>query len=289
MAKQKLVYFIPNSRWFGRRPWIIWPQSALILTSLLKEDFDFKILDANIYNFSEDKCKLLLREMQPAAVLVSGFSVEYQRQYHTALALAKATCPDAITVLGGVYPTVLGEEAIKDSNIDYIFLGHAEERICEFLSLALGGDKKVKNLPGIGFRDESGNIVINPVRSHISEVKKLAKLDYSLIDVDAYLEFKGKDYQFNTVYRTSSLVTSYGCPYNCLFCAARTISGRGIAYRSVENVLEEIELLKYKYRVENLAFIDDYFLGDRQRIYSILNAFIERKYNLPWKSANVCA
>jgi len=289
MPKANLVYFIPNSRWFGRRPWVIWPQSALILTSLLKEDFNFKILDANIHDLSQDQCKSLLQTERPAAVLVSGFSVEYRQQYHAALALARATCPDAITVLGGVYPTVLGEEAIRDPNLDYIFLGHAEERICEFLSLAMGGSKKVQDLPGIGFREKSGDIVINPVKSYISEVRKLAKLDYSLIDVGAYLQFKGKDYQFNTVCRTASLVTSYGCSYNCLFCAARTISGRGTAYRPVGDVLEEIELLKYKHRVENLAFIDDCFLGDRPRIYSILNSFIERKYNLPWKSANVCA
>jgi ribosomal protein L24 len=49
-----------------------------------------------------------------AAVLVSALSVEYHRQFHAVLAMAKAAVPGVVTVMGGVYPTVLAEEALKD-------------------------------------------------------------------------------------------------------------------------------------------------------------------------------
>lgn len=287
--KLKVVLFIPNSRWFGKRPWIILPHAPLILTALLKNDFDFRLLDANIYDLSEEECKLRLQEINPAFVLCSGFSAEYHQHYHKAMELAKSACSDAITVLGGVYPTVLGEEAIKDSNIDYIFIGHAEERLCDFLHLAFNRDAKLKDFSGIGFRDESRDIMINPVKSYRANLKKVVKPDYSLFDVDSYLNQKCKDYQFNTVERTAIIITSYGCPHNCLFCAARTINGRGVVYRPAEDVLEEIEFLKTSYDVKHLVFLDDYFLGNRLRIHSILNAFIERRYNLSWKAANVSA
>jgi anaerobic magnesium-protoporphyrin IX monomethyl ester cyclase len=206
------------------------------------------------------------------------------------MAMAKTVRPDVITILGGVYPTVLGEEAIKDPNIDYIFLGHAEGRICEFLHLALAhNENKLKELPGIGFRGEHGVVVINPVENSISGVKRLEKPDYSLIDVIGYLNQPSKDYQFNSGRPSAPIISSYGCPYNCLFCASRTISGRGTAFRPENDVLEEIELLKTRYGVENLIFIDDCLLASRPRIESILNAFIERNYNLTWKAATVSA
>lgn len=288
--KSKVVLLIPNSRWLDKRPWIMWPHSALILTRLLKDEFDFEILDANIRDLSEDACKERLKGVNPAAVLVSGFSVEYYQQYHIAASLAKAVCPETVTVLGGVYATVLTEEAVKDDNVDYVFVGHAEERIVDFLRLALAQDKKrLKNFPGLSFRDEGGQAVDNPVKTYISDVKELLKPDYSLIDVDAYLKHKSKDYQLVSDHYSAPIVSSYGCPHNCLFCAARTISGRKTTYRPVEHIIEEIEFLKDNYGVRHLVFLDDYLIGDKQRISKLLNTFIERNYNLTWKAANVSA
>jgi anaerobic magnesium-protoporphyrin IX monomethyl ester cyclase len=240
-----IVLVIPNTRWRGRRPWLILPHAPLILTALLKYEFKFHILDANVSDLSEEACATKMRSLNPVAVLVSGFGTEYYLQYHAVMAMAKTVRPDVITILGGVYPTVLGEEAIKDPNIDYIFLGHAEGRICEFLHLALAhNENKLKELPGIGFRGEHGVVVINPVENSISGVKRLEKPDYSLIDVIGYLNQPSKDYQFNSGRPSAPIISSYGCPYNCLFCASRTISGRGTAFRPENDVLEEIELLK---------------------------------------------
>jgi radical SAM superfamily enzyme YgiQ (UPF0313 family) len=266
------------------------PHTALILTTLLKDEFDFDILDANARDLSEEDCAMYLRKARPRAVLVSALSVEYCIQYHRALDLAKEIDSDVVTILGGVYPTVLEEEAVKDPKIDYIFIGHAEERLQEFLHLVIAGDKKkIRSLPGIGFRDEQGKAVINPVKSYIQNVKNLVKLDYSLIDVNAYVKQDSKDYQFNSSKRSLPIITSYGCNYNCLFCATRTISGRGVAYRPANDIFEEIEFLKERYNVENLIFFDDCLLGDRKRIDMMLKTFIERRYNITWKVATVSA
>jgi radical SAM superfamily enzyme YgiQ (UPF0313 family) len=288
--KRKVLLVIPNTRWHGRRPWVILPHAPLILTALLKEEFNFHILDANISDMSEETCVAHIRSLDPEALLVSGLGTEYYSQYHAVMALAKAVRPDMITILGGVYPTVLGEEAMKDPNVDYIFLGHAEERVCNFLYLALArNEKQLRNLYGIGFRDKNGLAVINPVTTYISDVKALVQPDYSLMDVMNYMRQSLKDYQFNSDRPSLPMISSYGCPYNCLFCASRTISGRSTAFRPVEDVLQEIEFLKIQYGVESITFIDDCLLASRPRIESILNAFIERNYNLTWKAASVSA
>jgi radical SAM superfamily enzyme YgiQ (UPF0313 family) len=285
-----VALIIPNSRWQGKKGWMILPHAALILTALLKEQFDFRILDANAADLSEAAVGAWLREHQPRVVLVSALAVEYHGQYHAIPALARAHCPEAVTVIGGVYPTVLGEEVLRDPNVDWIFTGHAEERAVEFLRLILAGEReRVRALPGVGYRDASGAPVINPVASHIGDVKQLVRPDYSLLDVAAYVDQNSKDYQFNARVPSAPIISSYGCPYNCLFCATRTISGRGVVYRPVEEVLEEIDFLRTRFGVRHLVFIDDCLLGNRPRIEALLGGMIERKWDMSWKAASVSA
>lgn len=288
--QRPVVLVIPNSRWFEKRAWLLLPHAALLLTAMLKHDFDFRIVDANAGNLTEEETRVRLAAIRPSVVLVSCLTVEYHQQYHRVLALARDAVPETLTVLGGIYPTVLGEQALRDANLDYIFVGHAEERAAPFVRLARDRDhERLRRLPGVGFRTPAGAPVINPVPGYIGSVKRLAKPDYSLIDVQAYMGHLSRDYQTNSQRRAAPLITAYGCPYNCLFCATRTISGRGIAYRPAEEVLEEIDFLVSRHGVEELIFLDDSLLGDRRRIVRILEGLVERRYPLTWKTMNLAA
>jgi len=147
----------------------------------------------------------------------------------------------------------------------------------------------VQDLPGIGFRDRGGQLRINPVTSYIGDLATMVQPDYSALDLKPYLIRETRDYQINSAVRSAPLLTSYGCPYNCLFCATRTISGYKVAYRPIENVLAEIEFLVQEYGVQELAFIDDCFLADRSRVEQLLNALMEKQLGLTWKAATVSA
>lgn len=288
-----IMLFIPNTRWLGKRPWLLIPHSALILTAVLKGKFNFCILDANIEDLSEDECLVKIRQMDPSVFLVSGVSVEYFQQYHKSFELAKMANRKCITVFGGIYPTVMGQEALEDQNIDYIFMGHAEGRAPEFLRLLLNGEHHfTKNLAGIGFNEKNGKSVINRVNSLLSELNSslaAVKPDYSLINTKAYLHQRTIDYNFNFAGPTGILLTSYGCKYNCVFCATRAIRGKDIVFRPAVDVLEEIEWLMREHGTNHLSFLDECFLADRERAKTIMNAFIERGYNLTWKMPNVSA
>ncbi|MBI4665257.1 MAG: radical SAM protein [Nitrospinae bacterium] len=288
--KRKVTLLMPNTRWFGRRPWIMLQYAPLILTTLLKDEFDFSIVDANAGDLSEEECLNRLRELNPEALLVSGLSTEYFQQFHAGIAMGKKLNPDCVTIMGGVYPTVLGEEVLKDTNLDYIFQGHAEERVNEFLRLALAdGHEAVKKLPGVGFRNADGKAVINPVATYISDVKEQVKPDYSLVDMNCYLNQNTKHYQLNSNLPTATILTSYGCPFNCMFCATRTVSGRGVAFRPEEDVLEEIGYLVKNFGVANVIFIDDFFLAKKKRCITMMEEMVRRGYNLEWKIMTVSA
>lgn len=288
----RVLLFIPNTRWFGKRPWFVIPHSALILTSMLKNEFDYHILDANAQNLDERECAERIAALDPALFLVSGVSVEYFEQYHKAFELAKGDCPDCRTIFGGVYPTLMANEAMEDARIDFVFLGYAEGRVVPFLTCLLNGDtERIREMDGVGYR-ENGNVRIAPFSKflyELNEQERAVKPDYSSLDVGFYLDQAGKEYNYSFPGRTAILLTSYGCPYNCVFCATRTLRGRRIVFRPTEDVLEEIEWLVATHGVQHLSFLDECFLADRQRAEVIMRAMIQRSLNLTWKMPNVSA
>lgn len=287
--KKNVVLFLPNTRWFGKRPWMMISHAALLLTAMLKEKFDFSIIDATAHNLSEEECLGRLENISPDVVLISALSVEYHAQYHRAVYLSKKACPEVLTVMGGVYPTVMSDEAMSDTQLDYIFIGPAEERIVPFLDLLFENNiEKIRKFPGIGFR-ENDDIRIDRKRIVRTDISTIVQCDYSLVDMEPYMIRAGHDYQFNSLKRSAPIISSYGCPHNCIFCATRTISGRSILFRPVRDVLEEIEFLIENYQVDDIVFLDDNFLHKRKRTIELLQSIIDNQYNISWKIATVAA
>jgi len=289
-SQRKIVLIIPNSRWFGKRKWLCLPYAALILTAILKKSYDFSIVDANGGDLSLLEVEQRLRELSPAAVLITAGSVEYHRQAHAAAEVSRRACPSAAIVMGGIYPTVLSEEAVKDTCVDWLFLYHAEERIEAFLDLILAGeDEQARRFPGICYRDANGGKVEIPTKSHIGDVKEMIQPDYSLVEMEPYILQNSLDYQFNSEGNAAFVITSYGCQYNCLFCASRTISGRRTVFRPVEHVFAEIDYLMREHDVSNIVFLDDALLMKRSRFLEILDGLKAYGGKLTWKTATVAA
>ena len=78
------------------------------------------------------------------------------------------------------------------------------------------------------------------------------------------------------------IMTSRGCNRRCIFCFQIDRERKnGSRYRSVENVMQEIELcLKHGYR--EIKFIDDTFAADYNRALQIAQAIKARKLDFTW-------
>lgn len=60
---------------------------------------------------------------------------------------------------------------------------------------------------------------------------------------------------------TESVIASRGCPFNCSFCqpTLRELFGKKLRYRSAENIVAEMEMLKSRFGVADFFFYDDTF------------------------------
>ena len=70
-------------------------------------------------------------------------------------------------------------------------------------------------------------------------------------------------------YHLGLVQTSRGCPFDCIFCSQRLITGRRFRYRSAENVIAELEFLIHDCQQESIMFVDDFFTANPKRVMEL--------------------
>jgi radical SAM superfamily enzyme YgiQ (UPF0313 family) len=294
---RKILLIQPNYAWLNKRTWPFPPYTLCLLKATLKDNYEVEVFDPNLRNLSEDEVTECLSKIKPDLVGVTSVSTEYFDTTKLLISLIRKTLPDAMIIFGGVIPTVLIEESMQDRNVDYWLMGEGEESFPKFIEELENGTNDFSSISGLAYLD-NGKACINEVK-FIKHLDKLPFPDYTNIKADKdFKEVDLKDYgHIRMKYAPGLLprnhpfavtITSRGCPYRCIFCAGRTVSGDRVRYRSAENVLAEIDVL-YKKGIKEVIFLDDHFLADKKRATEIMNGILKRNYGITWKCVNVTA
>ena len=284
-----ILLMIPNYAWFGKRPWNTLPFAIPILAAVLK-GFNFEIMDCNLNNYSEEDVDNILRKKEAKLVLISTISYDYHRTYHTLAGIVKRVMPDCVLMMGGVYVTTCIDHVMADINVDIGMMGHAEGRLDILVSDILNNRWiNIEETEGVAYR-KNGKVIFNPLISNVADVKQMVKPDYEKTNIQKYID---RDVAVSVNYVNESrkhfanVLSSYGCPYNCIFCASRSISGRKVVVRPAEDVLEEIDFLVKECGIELLNIMDDNILFDKERAKFIFNEIIKRNYGIEIRIDNL--
>lgn len=287
--ENKILLLVPNYSWFGKRKWNTLPFAIPILASILK-DYNLEIIDANINNYSEKELADILENKKSDIVLISVISYDYSVIYHKMAEIVKKVRPSCTLVMGGVYVTTCIEHVMEDQNIDIGMIGHAEERLCPLIDAIIRNDiNTIESMEGIAFRNAK-EVIINPLSANVADVKKMVKPDYSLTAIKQYVNQENAlatNFVNESKKHFANILTSYGCPYNCLFCASRSISGRKVVVRPAEDVLEELDYLVNECNIELLNIMDDNILFNKERAKYIFSEIIRRKYDIEIRIDNL--
>jgi len=185
---------------------------------------------------------------------VVAFSVMTNAFPHVApLAVLTKRHSEALTICGGVHATLSPEEVIAVEGIDVVCLGEGEEALFD-LCQGLEEGKDFSNIPNLWVK-QNGEIHKNPLRPLIADLDALPFLDREVFPYEDSF-----DLQFM---KRGVFMASRGCPYNCAYCcnhAMKQLYGgnRYIRFRSVENVLQEVEMVVRSYpKIEYTVFHDD--------------------------------
>ncbi len=86
--------------------------------------------------------------------------------------------------------------------------------------------------------------------------------------------------------RWATVITSRGCPYNCIFCTVHQVMGKGWRARSPENVLEEMKQLRTRWEIEHLLIEDDNLTLDKKRAEKLFDLIIKEDLGVTWSTPN---
>lgn len=278
----------PNYSIFGKRTWKLIPYNLGILSACLKDKYDVYIYDHNFDNTNISDFHSKLTDLNPDVVGITSFSTEYIEEIRYFSKEIKKVLPKSIVVLGGIVPTVWINKIIDNTNIDYFIMGEGEYRLPALLDALNSGINYPKNICGIAFRDSNNNNVIHYPTYYIDDLDCIPFPDYGNLNFFRYGNYSVKySSLIPRQFPFATTITSRGCPYKCIFCAASTVSGKKVRMRSSGNVIEEIDMLVTKYGVREIIFSDDHFLHNINRAREIINGIIKREYNITWKCANL--
>jgi len=223
---------------------------------------------ANIETIVRDVARL-----NPDLVGISSLFTAYLPQ---ALQVAKAIRErlKIPVLLGGSHVSADPLGVLAEPFVDFVIRGEGEKAVTFFIEEWLG-KKQWHKVPNLGFKDQAGALRLNPLEPNFA-IDELPFPDLSDFDPHAYR--LGRD-------PLSFIISSRSCPYHCQFCSVHQTFGRTFRLRSVENILQELQLrVAQGYRV--FDFEDDNFTFDLERIRA-LNSALRRE--LPVESVRLMA
>jgi len=279
------------------------PLGMLFIAGVLKkENIKIDILDAlregdafvregkgTRYGLSWDSIAHKVENYQPDIV---GISNPYSSQVLNALETARAVKnvnPAIITVVGGVHPTLAALDMInREPAIDICVRGEGEYAMRDIIRAYFlnGKGMNIKDIPGLVYRDK-GAIFSTGDPCPIDKLDELPFPAYEILDMEKYLseDFKLRTFSAPTL-RVVEMVTSRGCPFNCVFCPTKKIMGSKFRAHSAEYVLNHIEYVVSKYKVRYIRFNDDNISLDYKRFYDIADGLVKRNLNIGWSCSN---
>ena len=239
---------------------IIVPRTLALMGAVIKKSghdvgiFDFNVMD----NFPE-----FLESFKPDVVGISC-STPTIRDALKAAHEVKKYDKSVYVIFGGIHPTALPEKTLKDKNIDVVVRGESEETMPELLKAIKTG--KLSSVKGITYMSK-GNIHNTPDRPLVENLDDIPNPDYDIIPMEKYTR--------------AYMMTSRGCPFQCVFCGSHLLFGHRVRFRGAERVVDEMKDLK-KRNFDYVWVTDDTFTLNKKRVHDVCDEIIRRKLKMDW-------
>ncbi|MDD5130543.1 MAG: radical SAM protein [Candidatus Omnitrophica bacterium] len=189
--------------------------------------------------------------------------------------LVKNTLSSAYIIAGGAGITGSAQSAMKYSIFDYGVIGEGEETIIDLIN-TLAAQTDISKTAGIAYRKDN-RIFLNPPRPLIEKLDSLPHPAWHLVKLNRYANVLSKERACAT------MVTSRGCPYNCIYCDRRNRMGNKWRCFSNQKIVGEMQELKNNFGIKEIMFFDDEFIIDRNRAMEFCRLILEKKLKISWE------
>ena len=194
------------------------------------------------------------------------------------------------TVLVGPHPSALPGESIQlVKGVDAVARGEYEEtlnELAQYLEKNPAADLSgLQNIDGLSFifNDEIYHNKNREPNSNLDELPFVSKA------YKKYLNY-GDYFYAHSKYPIVTMITGRGCPHQCVYCVyPQVFSGRKLRYRSVSNVVDEIEyILKEFPDLKAIMFEDDTLTINKKRCKEFAEEILKRGLKFQWDANSRC-
>lgn len=181
----RIVLIHPNYHSGGAEIAGNWPPSWVDhLAGYLKRDGfrDITFIDAMTNHLSHEEVRRRLQELQPDLIGATAITPSIY-EAEAVLKIAKETCPDAVTVLGGIHGTFMYPQLLTEAPwIDVVVRGEGEQVLRDLVRCIDEGRWPAERagVKGIAYAQD-GQIVANAAMPPIADVDRITP-DWSVLD-----------------------------------------------------------------------------------------------------------
>ncbi len=248
-----------------------------VAQSLKKAGFKATILDLCFSRNIRDDIKEVIARKKPDFVGVSlrnvdnltfPKSVSYLQNIKEIIKNIKHYTGVPI-VLGGSAFSLFPKEILSFMDCEWGIVGEGEDALVELLRSFGNGLKEYKMINNLVWR-ENNRIYSNHIKWLYSSFCSV--LDYGLIDNRLYARFAGM----------ANVQTKRGCGFKCAYCTYPSIEGRNYRFRPPQVIAEEMRILKIKYAMPHVFFVDDVFTYPTEHASSVCEALLKNSIKMKW-------
>lgn len=188
------------------------------------------------------------------------------------LKTAKQHQPTVITMMGGPHVSFDAQAVLGEyPEIDIIFTGEAERSLGQWLPLHADRTAWL-SIKGVSFIN-GGEFCSTGPGECIEDLDTLPLPARHLLPISKY----------HALGFPVSIITSRGCPNQCIFCLGRRMVGHRVRFRSPERVADEIaSILALGFTRINIA--DDLFTASKKRVKAFCDEIIRRGLLFAWSA-----
>ncbi len=281
---------VANPPWpgegFGARSDVRWPHKrrdkyieypiylAYTVAVLEEAGFEVSFIDAVMEELDIPAFVDRLQALAPDLLVMecSTPSISYDLE---SARRVKDALPDTKVALIGSHSTFFHQEILSENpHVDAVVRGEFEITVRE-LARAIANGRDWSTVQGLSYR-QGDKIMENAARPPIEDLDSLPFPARHIVRSSGY---RAAIYSGS---RCTSMVSSRGCPFHCVFCVwPNTLYGHRFRARSATNVVDEMQQVQ-QLGIDEIYFDDDTFTMDRKRVMEICRLIKERDLHLSW-------
>lgn len=263
----KVLLIDPKENSISNEP----PLGLAYIAAYISDECEVKILDRSAMLCSMSYLVDEIIKYKPEIIGITVYTITYIDVKLLIQEIRKRVSVEITIVLGGPHITICTNQVCNELKDKNLLLVSGEGELVWKDIIKHHGSELLYSVKGVAYYDGK-EVIINEPQELIDDINILPMPARHLLDMEHYYKKTGY----------SHIISSRGCPYSCTFCSSATLWRNTFRCLSVEKIIEEIKFLLNNYDVKKIAFYDDVFTMNKERLYTLCKKIKEENLQFKW-------